>query len=143
MVVGAIADARHNIITNLLGTVTALYKRFFQPRSSSVAVCRLASHRREDCENALLGSLVKALTSEGLFPVPTADLTTASALAIYTKLSGLSFQGLTEFADHKLCNPKQSLDTELKRIWQSTPTVVTESRRNHLAEQARKTGVTG
>lgn len=123
---------------------TANGRHCCEPAASTKQECRL------DCENALLGSMVKALDACGLWPVPAAAQLTVSLDSLVAKVASaaqmirpLSSSGGSGGggARHTVCNPGNELEDFARRVLADVPSPVQHVHLTHMALQAVKSGL--
>ena len=93
------------------------------------------------CESMILGSLTFCLTRAGLWPIPEAgDIDSLSVLQLQSTLMNLVIHdiGRASEVDHKVCNPQNFLEGQVRRIVAEVPDPVLESHRKHMEEQVIK-----
>lgn len=147
-----IAATRLEAADQILQKVTAVHRKLAtangrhccEPAASTKQECRL------DCENALLGSMVKALDACGLWPVPAAAQLTVSLDSLVAKVASaaqmirpLSSSGGSGGggARHTVCNPGNELEDFARRVLADVPSPVQHVHLTHMALQAVKSGL--
>jgi len=162
---GFLADAlkktRIQMIRSLLDPVTRLHDRLLGIRYQTPFSCngriKLDTHLIESsaCSGALLISLLKALHAVKLYPIPQPyrykdDITTlcrllqtaaSSIISLETEPSRLAYRytGTSLVSDHSSCNPRDTLISELQRMYDAAPDLVDQTHEDHLKAQAEKT----
>lgn len=105
------------------------------------------------CQYVILGSLIKALAAENLFPLPSAQLYGESVESLARKLSRLEYRSFRlknvsrssyytgpRDSDHSKCNPKESVTRYIREAHRNRGNVFNEVHAAHLERQARKVG---
>ncbi|EJT76770.1 hypothetical protein GGTG_06685 [Gaeumannomyces tritici R3-111a-1] len=151
-----IAATRLEAADQILQKITAVHRKLAtangrhcrEPTASTKQECRL------DCENALLGSMVKALDACGLWPIPAAPQLTVSLDALVAKVasaaqmirplsssSGSSMSPMGGGVRHAGCNPGTEVEDFARRVLAGVPTPVQHAHLTHMELQAVKSGL--
>jgi hypothetical protein len=105
-----------------------------------------------DCDALILGSLIGAMSQEGLFPLPEPKKFTQSASTLASWIDSMQANIFSSDEGgsyhhrgtvHKECNPSDRLGTAIKQIMDNIPSIVTDLHRQHLKAQAKKSGIDG
>ena len=86
----------------------------------------------------ILGSLTFCLTRAGLWPIPEAgDIDNLSILQLQSTLMNLVIHDIGRISDmdHTVCNPKNFLEGQVRRIVAEVPDPVLDSHRKHMEQQ--------
>jgi hypothetical protein len=107
-----------------------------------------SSHCRQTCPTWALGSLIRAYKDAGMYPVPTSPANGESINILQTTTKGiLKSQHVVpkNSTGHGCgcgkCHPTGNLKSELDKIFESISEVLTSEHVQHLAAQAKKTGL--
>lgn len=154
----SIAAVRFEAAEKILQKLSAVHRNLAtangrhcrEPSAAARQECRL------DCENALLGSTIKALDANGLWPLPQAPALTYSLDTLVQKVAATAHMirplssrdtnrsgggGGGSGIRHVECNPAVELEDYARKILASAPSPVQHMHLAHMENQAKKSGL--
>ncbi|KAI6367835.1 hypothetical protein MCOR25_004800 [Pyricularia grisea] len=155
----SIAAVRFEAAEKILQKLSAVHRNLAtangrhckEPSAAARQECRL------DCENALLGSTIKALDANGLWPLPQAPALTYSLDTLVQKVAATAHMirplssrdnnsrsssgGGGSGIRHVECNPAVELEDYARKVLASTPSPVQHMHLAHMENQAKKSGL--
>lgn len=148
----SIAAVRFEAVEKILEKISSVHRSL---ATANGRHCREASAAgrqecRLDCENALLGSTIKALDANGLWPLPQAPTLTFSLDTLVQKVAAAAQmvrplssrdRGGGPGVRHVECNPAVELEEYARKVMACAPSPVQHVHLAHMEVQAKKSGI--
>ena len=110
-------------------------------------VKKFADKIESDCSLVLLGSLMRELVEESLFPIPESNniLQSVKSLEATVTLLLTRIKPLGTGSEHEKCNGFPEIANSIRDdvLRKQHTTILTSSHRKHIADQAEKSGCDG
>ncbi|KAI1381251.1 hypothetical protein F4677DRAFT_402500 [Hypoxylon crocopeplum] len=133
--------ARLDSIKALLKPVNGMTQDFIRGRPN--LKCENNLGRRNECLSLMLGSLIRSLSRNGLWPIPEPSAVQYSVSEFMKKLRLIEFCDPYDNQNHHSVCSKSHLSTlrnEIHKTILSFPSLLTETHKRHLEAQAKKSG---